>query len=628
MHAVDALHHHHVGAAVVPVDLRHVEQVASRRSCAAAARRWPPRASGRARRGWSSRTPSTTSTGRSRCALAGVVEQRAAASACMHLEVALDQRAHAGPQHLDHDFLAAAQPRGVHLRDRGGRERVLVEAREHLGHRPAVGALDDRARLGARRTAARGPAASRARRRCRRAAGRGASTAPGRTSRRSGRVPRARGAGARRASRPCGARTTSRARGRTRNRSGRYRCVARIDLVEPVPHEHALDLQQPGDDAQAHGGRRAGLSRARPASATRDGALRGGRGAPRGARRRRAAGRRPRGTPRPRRAVGRSRPSPARYSATLPRERARGLAAASRAGAGRGREPGAPATSPNDARQFFLEVRPQPRRAARGSAARPRRRPRCARRRRAARLGARAGERDQVDGRAGEARHGSPRRRRARRQRVVRRRLDRRTRSGVPASTISACARPSQLGAQLRAPAASRRGCGSAGSRWRSSSMSVPEAAVHGDDAAAEVVVAAVLEAGVAHHAEQRFLVGMHADRLGEVAVAVVVARHAACRATAARGTNRCRRAGLRPGTTGFENSSTSSRPPGRSTRRIEASAAGLSVTLRRPKPMVTQSKLSSANGRHSAFASDEAHVAHEARVEQAVAAAREHRAR
>ena len=25
------------------------------------------------------------------------------------------------------------------------------------------------------------------------------------------------------------------------------------DLVEPVPHEHALDLQQAGDDAEAHG---------------------------------------------------------------------------------------------------------------------------------------------------------------------------------------------------------------------------------------------------------------------------------------------------------------------------------------------------------------------------------------
>ena len=53
----------------------------------------------------------------------------------------------------------------------------------------------------------------------------------------------------------------------------------------------------------------------------------------------------------------------------------------------------------------------------------------------------------------------------------------------------------------------------SCGSGWRRVSRAasrglVPEALVQGDDAAAQVVVAAVLETRVAHHAAQRFLVG------------------------------------------------------------------------------------------------------------------------
>jgi hypothetical protein len=52
-----------------------------------------------------------------------------------------------------------------------------------------------------------------------------------------------------------------------------------------------------------------------------------------------------------------------------------------------------------------------------------------------------------------------------------------------------------------------------------------------------------------------------------------------------------------------FENSSTSRRPPGFSTRYIERSAFSLSVTLRRPKEIVMQSKVLSANGSASAFA-------------------------
>ena len=55
-------------------------------------------------------------------------------------------------------------------------------------------------------------------------------------------------------------------------------------------------------------------------------------------------------------------------------------------------------------------------------------------------------------------------------------------------------------------------------------------------------------------------------------------------------------------GKTGVENSTTASRPPGRTTRAISRSPAAVSCTLRSPKLMVAASKESSANG--SAMAS------------------------
>ena len=94
---------------------------------------------------------------------------------------------------------------------------------------------------------------------------------------------------------------------------------------------------------------------------------------------------------------------------------------------------------------------------------------------------------------------------------------------------------------------------------------------------------------------------GMHADRLREVAVARRIPAPPAGRAAAACGTNSViERLQSRHR---VENSSTSICPPGFNTRCIDASAAALSVTLRRPKPMVTQSKLASAKGSFSAFA-------------------------
>src|SRR5205807_6827646 len=49
---------------------------------------------------------------------------------------------------------------------------------------------------------------------------------------------------------------------------------------------------------------------------------------------------------------------------------------------------------------------------------------------------------------------------------------------------------------------------------------------MHRDDAAGEVVIAAAFESRLLHHPEQRRLVRMRADRLGEIAVARFIARH------------------------------------------------------------------------------------------------------
>ena len=44
-----------------------------------------------------------------------------------HLDVERDHGLHAGAQHLDDDLATVGQLRGVHLRDRGGGERHLLE---------------------------------------------------------------------------------------------------------------------------------------------------------------------------------------------------------------------------------------------------------------------------------------------------------------------------------------------------------------------------------------------------------------------------------------------------------------------------------------------------------------------
>ena len=62
-----------------------------------------------------------------------------------HPQVLADQARHRGALHLDHDVLAGVQRGGVDLGDRGGRERRLVEPREHVLEAGAEVLLDGEA---------------------------------------------------------------------------------------------------------------------------------------------------------------------------------------------------------------------------------------------------------------------------------------------------------------------------------------------------------------------------------------------------------------------------------------------------------------------------------------------------
>ena len=155
--------------------------------------------------------------------------------------------------------------------------------------------------------------------------------------------------------------------------------------------------------------------------------------------------------------------------------------------------------------------------------------------------------------------------------------------------------------------------------------MSDLVAAMHGDYAAGEIVVARLGKAGGAQHLEQSFLIRMHADRFRQIPIAGLVPGHEPPQQR-----QHLERIGvvnrLEPGATGVENSSTSSWPPGCSTRYMDSSAAALSVTLRSPNPMVRQSKELSSKGRRSASATMHSTFPTTALVEQPVAADFEHR--
>ena len=66
------------------------------------------------------------------------------------LQVAGEGALDAGAQYLDRDLLALVGDREVDLRDRGGRDRLILEVLKHLGHGPVQLGLDRGARLRAR----------------------------------------------------------------------------------------------------------------------------------------------------------------------------------------------------------------------------------------------------------------------------------------------------------------------------------------------------------------------------------------------------------------------------------------------------------------------------------------------
>ncbi len=188
---------------------------------------------------------------------------------------------------------------------------VRLEARENVRERPAEGLLDGRH---GDRAVERRHAVLELREfvgDVDRAAGRGASTAPGRTSRRSVRAPRARAAAARRGSPRRCAETRSRATDRTGSETGgtdAWRARNRRAHAAPA---------RAGSRAAAR--RRAAASASPRARGGRRAAARGGRGAPRRGRRSRAAHRRWARNSSSSGLLTRSRLSSCRYSATFSR---------------------------------------------------------------------------------------------------------------------------------------------------------------------------------------------------------------------------------------------------------------------------------------------------------------------
>ena len=148
-HAVDALHDHDVGAAVIPVHLRHVQQLGSGevalqlRGVGGLAHQVELIENGL--------LVFRDQLARPQPPALRPVAVREIGERLQHLQIPLDHRAHARPQHLDHDLRAAGQARGVHLCDGGGGERGLIEGVEHLREGPSVGALDRLAGNGARK---------------------------------------------------------------------------------------------------------------------------------------------------------------------------------------------------------------------------------------------------------------------------------------------------------------------------------------------------------------------------------------------------------------------------------------------------------------------------------------------
>ncbi len=295
-HAMDALHHHDIGAAQVPVHLGHVQQrrageiALELRSVGGLAHQVELIEHGLAVLAHHLDGPQP--------ARLRPPALRQLRHGVHHFEVASDLRAHAGAQHLDHHFAPVRRRATCTCAMDAAASGSMLKSANSSPSGAAVAVLEAGARDARRETAAHGPGASPARRRCRRAAGRGASTAPGRTSRRSARAPRARAAS--RSARVAPRRRWNQVQGEKIEQEAQRAVQVRgaHEVVEPVAHQHALDLEQPADDAQFHGSLRGTATGASRSSCAprREARL----GTPSVAR---AAPRRRRESPRPRRAA-------------------------------------------------------------------------------------------------------------------------------------------------------------------------------------------------------------------------------------------------------------------------------------------------------------------------------------
>ena len=145
---MDALDHHDIRAAVVPVDLRYVdlrvvvEVAAQLRRIGGLAHQVEFVEDGLLVLGDEFHRPQPPAF---RPPPLGEPRERVE-----HLEIALDLLTHPWAQDLHHHFLAAVQARGVDLGDGGSGECLVVEGGEHRLRQAAVGPLDLAARDGSR----------------------------------------------------------------------------------------------------------------------------------------------------------------------------------------------------------------------------------------------------------------------------------------------------------------------------------------------------------------------------------------------------------------------------------------------------------------------------------------------
>ena len=146
-HAVHALHHDHLGVAVVPEHLGDQHQVQALPCCGAAGPRWPPRAPGRARRAGTCRIrpPPRAASGACRRPTGNSTQPAIMRIRLRSFSITCSMPGRSTFTATSRSPAVAVLERGeVHLRDRGAGHRLALEAGEDRVDRPAEGALDGR----------------------------------------------------------------------------------------------------------------------------------------------------------------------------------------------------------------------------------------------------------------------------------------------------------------------------------------------------------------------------------------------------------------------------------------------------------------------------------------------------